>query len=55
MLTRDPHFTIQAVNATARAAWVETIMSAGNKDVLAVQTLRNSIMGATFCRRPRWC
>jgi uncharacterized membrane protein len=48
MLKRDPLFTIQAVNATARAAWVETIMSAGNKDVLAVQTLRNSIMGATF-------
>ena len=48
MLKRDPLFTIQAVNATARAAWVETIMNAGNKDILAVQTLRNSIMGATF-------
>ena len=47
-LKSDPLFTIQAVNATARAAWVETVMSAGNKDVLAVQTLRNSIMGATF-------
>jgi uncharacterized membrane protein len=48
MLKSDPLYTIQAVNATARAAWVETVMSAGNKDVLAVQTLRNSIMGATF-------
>jgi uncharacterized membrane protein len=47
-LKSDPLFTIQAVNATARAAWVKSIMSAGNKDVLAVQTLRNSIMGATF-------
>jgi hypothetical protein len=32
----------------ARAAWVETVMTSPNKDVLAVQTLRNSIMGATF-------
>ena len=44
----DPLYTIQAVNALARAAWVETVMTAANKDVLAVQTLRNSIMGATF-------
>lgn len=47
-LKGDPLYTIQAVNALARAAWVETVMTAGNKDVLAVQTLRNSIMGATF-------
>lgn len=47
-LRRDPLYTIQAVNALARAAWVESVMTAGNKDVLAVQTLRNSIMGATF-------
>ena len=47
-LKSDPLYTIQAVNALARAAWVETVMSTGNKDVLAVQTLRNSIMGATF-------
>src|SRR3954471_16653064 len=47
-LRNDPLYTIQAVNALTRAAWVETVMTAGNKDVLAVQTLRNSIMGATF-------
>ncbi len=47
-LRADPLYTIQAVNALARAAWVESVMTAGNKDVLAVQTLRNSIMGATF-------
>ena len=47
-LRSDPLYTIQAVNAASRAAWVETIMTANNKDVLAVQTLRNSIMGATF-------
>jgi uncharacterized membrane protein len=47
-LKRDPLYTMQAVNALARAAWVETVMTSGNKDILAVQTLRNSIMGATF-------
>lgn len=47
-LRHDPVYTVQAVNAIARAAWVENIMKSGNKEVLAVQTLRNSIMGPTF-------
>jgi len=46
-LRRNPTYTIQAVNAIARAAWVESIMREG-KDILAVQTLRNSTMAATF-------
>ena len=47
-LRRDPLYTVQAVNAVARVAWVEAVMSSSSKDVLAVQTLRNSIMGPTF-------
>ncbi|HKY02642.1 MAG TPA: DUF599 domain-containing protein [Burkholderiales bacterium] len=47
-LKRDPLYTVQAVNAVARAAWVEMVMSNSSRDVLAVQTLRNSIMGPTF-------
>ena len=47
-LRRNPHYTIQSVNNTARAAWVDNIMANSNKDVLAVQTLRNSTMAATF-------
>lgn len=47
-LRRNPHYTIQSVNNTARAAWVENIMADSSKDVLAVQTLRNSTMAATF-------
>jgi uncharacterized membrane protein len=43
----DPTYTIQAVNVIARTAWVENIMGTG-KDILAVQTLRNSTMAATF-------
>jgi uncharacterized membrane protein len=45
---RNPAYTIQAVNRIARTAWVETIMQEKGKDVLAVQTLRNSTMSATF-------
>ena len=42
-----PAYTVQAVNVIARTAWVETVMKEG-KDILAVQTLRNSTMAATF-------
>lgn len=47
-LKTDPAYTIQAVNATARAAWVEGVMGKEGQEVLAVQTLRNAIMGPTF-------
>ncbi len=47
-LRRNPSYTIQAVASMARATWVETVMRQGGKDVLAVQTLRNSTMAATF-------
>jgi uncharacterized membrane protein len=44
---RNPAYTVQAVNVMARTAWVERIMK--NEDgILAVQTLRNSTMAATF-------
>ena len=44
---KDPAYTVQAINIIARTAWVETIMHE-RRDVLAVQTLRNSTMAATF-------
>lgn len=44
----DPTYTVQAVNKIARTAWVETIMQDEKNAVLAVQTLRNSTMAATF-------
>ena len=44
---RDPGYTIQAVLNQGRAAWVERMMRE-NSGILAVQTLRNAIMGATF-------
>ena len=44
---RDPGYTVQAVNAMVRRAWVEGIMQ-NREGILAVQTLRNSTMAATF-------
>ena len=45
---KDPTYTVQAVNKIARTAWVENIMHDEKNAVLAVQTLRNSTMAATF-------
>lgn len=46
---RDPDFTVHSVNHRARALWVKDVMSSqGKKDVMAVQTLRNFGMTATF-------
>ena len=47
-ISNDPTYTVQAVNRIARTAWVETIMQDDKNAVLAVQTLRNSTMAATF-------
>ena len=47
-LRRDPAYTIHGVNSLVRNAWVENIMNSSNKDIMAVQTLRNAIMGPTF-------
>jgi len=47
-LRNDPTYTIQSVSNEARSAWVENIMADKSNGVLAVQTLRNSTMAATF-------
>lgn len=46
-LRRDPAYSVQAVNNLVRRAWVDSVMHE-RRDVMAVQTLRNSIMAATF-------
>jgi uncharacterized membrane protein len=43
----DPHYTVQAIQAEARRHWVESVIR-DKRDILAVQTLRNSTMAATF-------
>lgn len=43
----DPSSSAQDMMLIARAAWVETVMQE-RRDILAVQTLRNSTMAASF-------
>jgi uncharacterized membrane protein len=47
-IRNDPTYTVQAINRIARTAWVQNIMRDDKNAVLAVQTLRNSTMAATF-------
>jgi uncharacterized membrane protein len=47
-VSRNPDFTIHAVNDKARTLWVHDVMTHRGKDVMAVQTLRNFVMAATF-------
>lgn len=44
----SPHATVQGMNAQARLAWVEQVMSKTGQDIMAVQTFRNSTMAATL-------
>ena len=44
---RDPASSAQDAMLAARAAWVESVMRE-RRDILAVQTLRNSTMSASF-------
>lgn len=43
-----PLYTIHAVNELARTLWVKSVMASGSRDVMAVQTLRNFVMGASL-------
>jgi uncharacterized membrane protein len=45
--SKDSAYTVQSVNNQVRCAWVENIMNRRD-GILAVQTLRNSMMAATF-------
>jgi uncharacterized membrane protein len=45
---RSADGTIHALNARARLLWVRHVMGNEAKDLMAVQTLRNMVMAATF-------
>ncbi len=47
-IRRNPDFTIHAVNDKARIRWVHSVMQDRTRDIMAVQTLRNFMMAATF-------
>jgi uncharacterized membrane protein len=45
---RAPDSSIHALNTRVRERWVGMVMSKGNMEILAIQTLRNSVMAANF-------
>lgn len=45
---RVPDSSVHTFNARIRARWVGMIMSSGKMEILAIQTLRNSVMAANF-------
>jgi uncharacterized membrane protein len=45
---RAPQSSVHAVNAMTREQWVLMIMQNGKQEILAIQTLRNSLMAASF-------
>ena len=45
---RSPDFSVHRFNRKIREAWVDMIAKNGKMDILAVQTLRNSVMAANF-------
>lgn len=45
---RNPAFSVHRFNRALREAWVGMIAKSGKMDILAVQTLRNSVMAANF-------
>lgn len=45
---KDPLYAVHALNRQVRADWVAVVMQNRGYEVLAVQTLRNSVMAASF-------
>ncbi len=45
---RAPDSSVHVLNVRIREQWVDMIMSKGNMEILAVQTLRNSVMASNF-------
>ena len=45
---RQPDSRVHELNAKVRERWVDMVMNKGNMEILAVQTLRNSVMAANF-------
>jgi uncharacterized membrane protein len=43
-----PDSSVHALNARVRERWVKMVMNSGKMDILAIQTLRNSVMASNF-------
>ncbi|MDO8938234.1 MAG: DUF599 domain-containing protein [Methylicorpusculum sp.] len=44
----DPESSLHSLNSSIREQWVAMVMTRGNMEILAIQTLRNSVMAANF-------
>ncbi len=47
-IRRAPDTSMHSLNAGIRTRWVDMVMRSGNMEILAIQTLRNSVMAANF-------
>lgn len=47
-IRRAPESSVHVLNVRVRERWVEMVMNTANMEILAVQTLRNSVMAANF-------
>ena len=45
---RTPDSSVRVLNARIRKQWVEMVMGSGKMDILAIQTIRNSVIAANF-------
>ncbi len=45
---RSPHTSVHALNAKIRERWLASVMNKNDSQIVAVQTLRNSVMAANF-------
>ena len=45
---KSPHATARSAHALFRSEWVEALSDQAGSEILAVQTLRNSLMSATI-------
>jgi len=43
-----PNSSVHALNAQIREHWVDMVINQPNMEILAIQTLRNSVMAANF-------
>jgi len=48
LVHRNPVCVLSSVATAARTAWVESIMAENDSGILAIQTLRNTTLAATF-------
>jgi len=47
-ISKVPESSVHALNVSIRERWVKRVMEGSNMEILAIQTLRNSVMASNF-------